>query len=309
VAAFFASHRDAESLRFSSPTTMKNLLPLLLLMLGTSLGWGQVSIQLDIERMQCLAHERVKGVVTITNRSGGELAFESKVSGGVSRSWLSFSMRDSAGRPKPLLVNSVFRKAILPAGRSISREVDLSHLFSVSNVGNYAVTAHVTQLDSEGSTYTSNSGHFTVGGGTTLYTQNFGVPKSPASKRTYNVITFNDGRRTSIYAQVMNSTTGRSISTFRLSEYLSFSRPQMALDTKNQLNILYLANPEIFVHATVNQDGMMTGTQYFKRTNAQGPRFVNYKDGRLGVLGASPYDPKEAAAAVPQARSASERPK
>lgn len=287
---------------------MKTLLPLLLLMLGTSLGWGQVAIQLSVDRMQYLAHERVKGVVTITNRSGGELVFESKVNGGVTRSWLTFSMRDSAGRAKPLLINSVFRKAILPAGRSISREVDLSHLFSVNNVGNYSVTAHVTQLDSAGSTYTSNSGHFTVGGGTTLYTQNFGVPKSPAPKRTYNVITFNDGKRNSIYAQVMNSITGRSISTFRLSEYLSFSSPQMALDTKNQLNILYLANPEIFVHATVNQDGMMTDTKYFRRSNARGPRFVTYNDGRLGVLGASPYDPKKEAAAAPQARSATDRP-
>jgi len=248
------------------------------------------------------------GVVTITNRSGGELAFESKVNGGVTRSWLSFSMRDSAGRAKPVLIDSVFRKALLPAGRSISREVDLSHLFSVSSVGNYAVTAHVTQLDSEGSTYTSNSGHFTVGGGNAIFTQNFGVPKSPSLKRTYNVLTFNDGKRTSIYAQVMNATTGRSISTFRLSEYLSFSRPQMAVDTKNQLNILYLANPEIFVHATVNQDGMMTETKYFQRTNARGPRFVSHHDGSLQVLGASPYDPKKAAAAAPQARSATDRP-
>lgn len=288
---------------------MKTLLPLLIMMLGTSLGWGQVAIQLSVDRMQYLAHERVMGVVTITNRSGGELTFESKVNGGVTRSWLTFSMRDSAGRPKPLLVNSVFRKAVLPAGRSISREVDLSSLFSVSSVGNYAVTAHVTQLDSQGSTYTSNSGHFTVGGGTTIYTQNFGVPNTPAPKRTYNVVTFNDGKRTSIYAQVMNTVSGRSISTFRLSEYLSFSRPQMALDTKNQLNILYLANPEIFVHATVSQDGMMTGTKYFKRTNARGPRFVTLNDGGLAVLGASPYDPKKAAAAAPHARSASERPK
>ncbi|YCM46472.1 hypothetical protein V2O64_10625 [Verrucomicrobiaceae bacterium 227] len=287
---------------------MKILLSLLLLMLGTSLGWGQVAVQLEVERMQYLSHERVMGVVTITNRSGGELSFESKISGGVTRSWLNFSMRDSSGRTKPVLLHSVFRKAVLPAGRSISREVDLSRLFSVSAMGNYSVTAHVTLLDGDGSSYTSNSGHFTVGGGNTIFTQNFGVPKSGAPKRTYNVISFNDGKRTSIYAQVMNVTTGRSISTFRISEYLTFSRPQIAIDTKNQLNVLYLANAEIFVHATINQDGMMTGTKYFQRSNARGPRFVTDNEGRIRVLGATPYDPKKAAAAAPKARSATDRP-
>jgi hypothetical protein len=121
-------------------------------------------------------------------------------------------------------------------------------------------------------------------------------------------LTFNDGRRTSIYAQVMNVSTGFSLSTFRLSEFLGFSKPSMALDGKNQLHVLYLANPEIFVHAIVNQDGQHIGTKYFKRVGGRSPRFVAFADGKLEVAGAIPYDPEKEAQKNPAARKASERP-
>lgn len=276
-------------------------------MLGTTLGWGQVSVQLQLERRQYLAHEKVKGVVTIVNRSGRDITYLSRDGRGLTRSWLDFSMRDTAGRQKPKLVNLGFRKAVLPAGRSIAREVDLGRIFAVTGVGNYAVTAHVTELGVDDVTYTSNSAHFTVGGGNIIYRQHFGVPKSPAPKREYNVVTFNDGKRNSIYAQVMNTVSGRSLSTFRLSNFLTFHQPQMALDAKNQLHILYLAAAETFVHATISQDGMLTGTKYYKRSQGRGPRFVNYKN-QVTVLGATPFDPSKVAASGPRPRSASERP-
>jgi hypothetical protein len=278
-----------------------------LFLAGALSCWGQVSVQLELERRQYLAQERVTGVVTIVNRSGREITYLSQDGRGMSRSWLDFSMRDTAGRQKPKLINLGFRKAILPAGRSISREVDLGRIFSITSVGNYAVTAHVTELGADDVTYTSNSAHFTVGGGNTIYRQPFGVPQSPAPKREYSVITFNDGKRNSIYAQVMNTVTGRTISTFRLSNCLTFHPPQMILDSKNQLHILYLAAAEVFVHVSVNQDGMLTETKYFKRAQGRAPRFVNYED-QVSVLGATPYDPTDSSAGKPRRRSASERP-
>ncbi|MFT6179791.1 MAG: hypothetical protein ACJAQT_002988 [Akkermansiaceae bacterium] len=288
---------------------MKTILTFCILALSTALVSAQVSVDIKVDRSQYLAHEPVTAVVTITNRSGRALSFVSKAEGSIAHSWLDFSMRDSGGRGMQKRNNKVFQKAMIPAGRSMARRVNLSSMFNVSRVSNYAVTAHVSQPGLDDTTYTSNSGHLTVGGGNTIYSQPFGVPKSRSSKREYNVITFNDGSKTSIYAQVMDSTTGYALSTFRLSEYLSFVAPQTALDGKNQLHILYLANPEIFVHATVNQDGAHTGTKYFKRVGGRQPRFVPFADGEVAVSGAVPYDPKKEAEKAPTARRASERPK
>lgn len=268
-----------------------------------------MSVDIKIDRPQSLAHEPVTAVVTITNRSGRTLNLVSQSEGSIAHSWLDFSMRDASGRGMQKRHNKVFQKAVIPAGRSMARRVNLSSMFNVTRISNYAVTAHVSQPGLDDTSYTSNSGHFTVGAGSNIYKQPFGVPKSPAPKREYNVITFNDGRKTSIYAQVMDTTTGYALSTFRLSEYLSFVEPKMALDGKNQLHVLYLANPEVFVHATVNQDGSLTGTKYYKRVGGRQPRFVPFSDGKIGVSGAVPYDPKKAREKAPTARRASERPK
>jgi len=281
---------------------------ILLFTLCFSVSHAQVSVKIKMDRSQYLAHEPVTAVVTITNRSGRELSFASKAEGSIAHSWLDFSMRDAAGRGMSKRHNKVFQKAVIPAGRSMSRRVNLSGIFTVSRVSNYAVTAHVSQPGLDDTSYTSNSGHFTVGSGNTIYQQPYGVPKSSAPKREYKVVTFNDGRRTSIYAQVMNVDTGFALSTFRLSEFLSFVDPQMALDGKNQLHVLYLATPEIFVHATVNQDGGHSGTEYFKRVGGRQPRFVSFSDGKIAISGAVPYDPKKEAETRQKARSTSERP-
>ena len=287
---------------------MKTLLLLCISALCSTVSHAQVSVSIKMDRSQCLANEPVTAVVTITNRSGRELSFMSKAEGSIAHSWLDFSMRDAGGRGMQKRHNKVFQQAVIPAGRSMARRVNLSGMFNVSRVSNYAVTAHVSQPGLDDTSYTSNSGHFTVGGGTTIYKQPFGVPKSKAQKREYKVITFNDGKKTSVYAQVMNLTTGQTLSTFRLSEFLSFVEPQMTLDGKNQLHILYLASPEVFVHATVNQNGGLVSTNYFKRVGGRKPRFVAFSDGKIVISGATPYDPKKAAQEAPRARSTSERP-
>ena len=122
---------------------MKNLLILLLTALSTFVAVGQVSISLKVDRRQYLKYEPVTAIVTITNRSGRELDFTSKLEGTIAHSWLDFSMRDSGGRAMQKRHNKVFQRAVIPAGRSMSRRVNLSGMFGVAKVGNFAVTAHV----------------------------------------------------------------------------------------------------------------------------------------------------------------------
>lgn len=288
---------------------MKILRSLLILAFVAQSAPGQVAISLKLDRRQYLEHEPVTAVVTITNRSGRELDFTSRLEGGIAHSWLDFGVRDSSGRPVTKRHHKVFQRAVIPAGRSMARRVDLSGMFAISRTGNYSVTAHVRRPGVDDTAYGSNSGHFTVGGGTILQRSPFGVPNSPATKREYRVVSFNDGKRNSIYVQVMNLTSGLPIATNRLSDYLSFVKPKIAIDGKNQLHVLYLGSPEIFVQASVNQDGRFISTQYFKRAGGRHPRFVAFSDGKVVVSGGIPYDPKKEAAARAIARKVSERPK
>lgn len=272
-------------------------------------AFAQVSVQVQPDRRQYLANEPVTAVVTITNRSGRELSFVSTAEGRIAHSWLDFSMRDTVGTAMPKITNRVFSKAVIPAGQSMSRRVNLSSMFSVARVGNYAFTAHVRQPGLDDSGYTSNSGHFTVGSGHVVFKQQYGVPGQPAPKREFRVVTFNDGERTSIFVQVMDAVLERAIASNRLSEFLPFVTPQTVIDGKNNLHVLYLGSPEIFVQVSLDQNGQTTATRYYRRVDGRVPRFVTFANGEVRVQGGVPYDPGAEAANQARARKASDRPK
>ncbi len=72
------------------------------------IGLGQVSVTLKVDRRQYLEHEPVTAVVTITNRSGRQLDFSSRLEGKIAHSWLDFSMRDSSAREMSKRHHKVF---------------------------------------------------------------------------------------------------------------------------------------------------------------------------------------------------------
>ena len=135
------------------------------MLLGSLVGSAQLNVHLAIERNQYLAHEPVYAVVTVTNRSGRALELFSEKKGGIAHSWLNFSMRTSGGRPLPKLTNSVFQKAVLPAGQAIKRRVNLNQIFGISRVNSYSVSTSIRQSGIDTMTYSSNSAHFNVAGG------------------------------------------------------------------------------------------------------------------------------------------------
>lgn len=279
----------------------------LLLLLSSLTSLAQVSVYLQFSRKQYVANEPIRAQVTITNRAGRDLKLQSQFRGGFAQSWLDFTVRDSRGRDLISQTNEVFQAAVVPAGQSIARKVTLNSLYQMAPVGNYMVRANV-QIQGDDVAYTSNLAHATVSQGAEIWRQSFGVPNSASPKREYAVIGFNDGKRLSIYAEVRDKGTGRSLSTFRLSEYLSVTKPQAAIDGKNEMHVLYRANVEVFVHVVVNPDGILKETKYFKRSGGRPPRLV--ASGReVGVRGAAPFDPTKAATVRRGQRRTSDRPR
>ncbi|MGJ8697485.1 MAG: hypothetical protein ACSHYF_14300 [Verrucomicrobiaceae bacterium] len=284
---------------------MNTFLPSLIFGLLVAVSHGQVIVQLQLERPSYLVNEPVRGVVTITNRGGSELFLHSKAEGRITRSWLEFSMRRSGGNALNRLNNAAFRAVNLPAGRALKRTINLSQLYGLTGQGNYSVSARVQIGDQ---VFHSNSAHFAVTDGTVYFKQPFGAPGTPYPNREYRLITFNDGKKTSIYAAVHDAKSKRSLATGRLSEALLFQRPQAAIDGKNNMHVLYLSNPEVFVHAVVNKDGLLAASNYYKRGAAGTPGFVTFASGEIKVRGGIPYDPKAEAAEQNRARRISDRP-
>lgn len=279
-------------------------LTMLFLALFVSIAHAQISVTMKVDRNSYLVNEPVTAVVSITNRSGRELFFHSEANGQVAKSWLDFALRHSGGKPLIRVNNGVFRAAKLPPGQAISRRVNLSSLYRIGQPGNFSTNAKITI---DGLTYQSNATHFSISTGSPLFNQAFGAPGTKYPDREYRVISFNDGRKTSIFAAVHDRKTKMSLATNRLSNVLLFKQPQATLDGKNNLHVLYQSNPEIFVHATVNKDGMMTASKFYKRGASGIPGLMAFANGEIKVRGGIPYDPAKEAKERAKAKTISER--
>lgn len=289
---------------------MKNLQTYLLFLFLAATAQAQVTVSLKIDRPQYLTHEAVSAVVTITNRSGKELFLQSTTKGTLAVSWLDFKMRDGRGKVVARSNQAVFRAAKIPAGQSVARKINLGQMFPLNTSGNFSVVANVREGDdlAQPNIYTSDSERFSINDGRTLFKQRFGAPGTPAPEREYEVLAYNDGQTTSIYASVLDTKRGTSISTFRLSTALLFRAPQASLDGKNNLHVLYLANPAIYVHAKVDTEGNVIDTKYYQRADTSTPQLMAFSNGEIVTQGGIPYDPKAAAEARDSARDITDRP-
>lgn len=286
---------------------MKLFLIVTLLAASVMSSRAQLMVHLKMDRKTYLANEQVSAVVTITNRTGAEVFLRTVPKGRITQSWLDLSVRDGRGRTLSRRRAPEFRAARIPAGQSVAKRIVLNPIYGVNNAGRYSVTATV-RIEETQSVYSSNSGHFGVNNGQKVFSTQFGAPKTKYPKREYRVLSFNDGKRTSIYAAVHDARTKASINTFRLSEALLFNKPSATIDGKSRLHVLYLATPEVYVHAIVDRDGRLSHTQYYKRGLAGAPSFASFANGEVKVRGAIPFDPQKDAAERNRARRISERP-
>jgi hypothetical protein len=200
-----------------------------------------------------------------------------------------------------------FKAVNVPAGRSVARTVDLGEAYRVSNLGRYNGYATVRIPGGEGQIYTSNRIHFNVTKGRVIYAQKIGVPGSK-STRTYRTMTFANQGKNHLYAEVEDGKTGRIIRTFSLGEVLMFRKPEATVDGANNLNVLFMNSPSVWIHAQVSPEGVLMRRDQFKRGAVGDPRLVTFANGEVKTGGAISYNPEAERAQQARVRRLSERP-
>lgn len=256
-----------------------------------------------MSKREYLANESVQVTVTITNRAGRDIFLH----GDGRQSWLDFMFKNERGvLLTPFRMDLGFKAVNLPAGRAVTKSVILSDFFRVSDLGRYGGNATVRMPDSS-TIYSSNRIHFNVTKARAIYIQKVGVPDEKTT-REYQVMTFNNDRKTHLYVQVEDGKTGRILRNFSLGESLQFRKPQFTVDGANTLHVLFLNTPSMFIHARVNYDGKLVGREYFKRGTTGDPRLITFANGEVKTAGGIPYDPAAVQAQRAKVRRLSERP-
>lgn len=266
---------------------------------------AQIRLSMKMSASQYVAHEPVLATVTITNHAGRDLLIFSEGVGRGSISWLDFSVSSGRNSLTPRTKLS-FKAVTIPAGRSISKTIDLTGLYRVTEAGNFRAFATV-RLPDGGGAFNSNSVPFNVTKGKMVFQQRVGDPKG-RSVREFQLSIHNSSQKSSLYAHVIDIRTGRTLQAFRMGDLISYKKPKARVDRKNVLHVLYLAAPNTYAHGRVTPDGKYLGTVYFKPAPGSKPALATFGSGDVVVSGGITYDPKAERQQRGQIRKLSERP-
>ncbi len=265
---------------------------------------AQLAASLTLSKRNYLAGEPVVANVSVSNHAGQALTFY----GDGRRQWLDFIIKDAKGNPVTAANTAVFGKMSIPAGATMTREVNLAQQFLLSEPGNYSVTAVVHMPDESGGSASTNRVPFVQSPGVVYWTQKVGLPGSGGKLREYRILNFSGDRKEQIYAQIIDVSSGRNVRTFLLGDVLMMRKPVVTIDKNQRMHVLFLATPSMYVHCQIDTDGRLVDRGIHQRGAVGDPQLLTYGDGTVAVANSIPYDPVATEEAKAKIRKASDRP-
>ncbi len=280
---------------------MRFLLPLLLFLLPAT---AQFIVQIKPTKAQYVAHEDIEITLSITNRAGKQLTLTGKKFD----NWLDINIYDQRRNLLPYKgTPPIFKAVRLPAGQTVEKRINLSEFYDLTRYGRYSLTADVNLPGNTEEVMRSNTGVFTITNGRVLTTQKIGIPGT-ISARGYEVIRFNNDKRSHIYVKITNDFTKQVESCQALSQHVPFEDPQVALDRSNNLHLLYLITHSTYIHHVLNPQGQVIKRNYHRPGSYGKPRLESFAKGDVKVAGTVIFDPVKAREEARQDKKLSERP-
>lgn len=265
-----------------------------------SVSFGQVTISIKPNKKSYLAGEAVIAEITLTNNTGREVEMK-RID---NLPWLDILVTESRTEaPLTQIRFPDFPKVVIPAGKQVSRKVDLRHLYVLQKIGYYKMQAIVRTSGLGNNMYGSKKILFDVQNGRTVATRT--VSNALGGRVTYVLCTLVNDNKQSLYVQVKDD-SNNIIGATVLAPWLTGYNPIIKTDANSCLHVFFQTTPKYFVYASVSPEGKRMDAQYYGRMPGAVPRLVNGADGSVSVSGAYRFDPKEYKET--KARSATELP-
>ncbi|MFD2255170.1 hypothetical protein ACFSSA_00650 [Luteolibacter algae] len=285
---------------------MMRIFPIVAVLVGSCMAsYGQLATSLSLNKKNYVAGEPVIAEVIITNHSGQDLTLSSTRE----LPWLAFVVTNSRGNPVTTRKLNAFGALKIKVGESLAKRVDLSEYFMLSSQGNFAASAVIRDPHGKVNGSSTNRLLFNLNPGRTYWTQKVGVKNDRgAETREMRLITFSNGQKTQLYAQVTDGHTGVPMRTFLLGDAMMLRKPMVTLDSAQRMHVMFLATPSMWVHCQVSADGKLVDRDIHQRASQGDPVLMAYGDGSVRVVNSIPYDPEAVKKEQSTIRKASDRP-
>jgi hypothetical protein len=260
-------------------------LSLALVLGAVSTALAQLSVEVRLEQEQFLAGESIIAAVRITNRSGQTLHL------GEDEDWLTFTVDSTDRRLMPRLDDPLVVGGFdLETSKVATKRVNLSPCFPLAQPGRYSVTATV-KVKEWGAERSSRPKSFNVLSGSSLWEQEFGVPRKPGDTnalpeiRHYSLHQANFLKgQLRLYFRLTDPTGAHVLKVVPIGIMLSFSRPEAQVDQESKLHVLYLNGPHSYSYTVFDPDGTLLLRQTYDFTDAR-PALKLSTDSRIYVSG------------------------
>ncbi len=250
---------------------------------------AQVQVDVALKRSLYMVYEPLICNVTITNLSGGTLTLEDTPR----EKWFGFQIETVDGRPLPPINPNYQNQTVeIEAGQRLTRSINMTPLYPLSEFGTYRVRAavYVSQL---GRYFVSPQLNIEITEGRQLWQQTVGVPEGlgQGRARTFTILAHRLPRTTMLYLRVEDKEAGVIYCTTQLGRFITFASPDIEIDGGNQIHILQNTAPKAFLYSHFDVNGKVLKQQAYQAYDVR-PYLVRKPDASVNVVGGVPYDPK-----------------
>ena len=239
---------------------------------------GQIQVDLKFKRLQYIAFEPVIATVIITNLAGRAIELRNSED----LPWYGFEVTAKDGRTLPPLPHPPEASLQMAAGASVTRKINLTPLFPITDLGVYHVRANVYFADLNKFFY-AGAKVIEVTNARPIWQRTVGDPESSAA-RTYSLMTNRFPDHTSLYVRVEDKQNSLVYGTYSLGRVISFDEPQAEIDRQNQLHVLQPSAPRIWSYSVVGLDGRLLKHATYSQTRST-PRLRRTAEGAVGIAG------------------------
>ena len=250
----------------------------LALLLGALSAEGQIQVDLKFKRLQYIAYEPVIATVTITNLAGRDIELRDDHE----QHWYGFEVTANEGRTLGPIRQGNEPPLKIAAGSSVTRKINLTPLFPISDLGVYHVRANVFFADLNKFFY-ARAKVFQVTSARPIWRRTVGDPAG-GGVRTYSLMTNRFPDHTSLYVRVEDQENSLVFATYSLGRLISFDEPHAEVDRHNQLHVLQCSAPRIWSYSVVGLDGRLLKHATYSQTRST-PRLRRTPDGAVAVSG------------------------
>jgi hypothetical protein len=262
---------------------------------------GQIQVDLKFSRLQYIAYEPVLATVTITNLAGRDIELRDDYD----QHWYGFEVTGNEERTLAPLPRAAEPPLQIAAGTSVTRKINLTPLFPISDLGTYHVRANVFFADLNKFFY-ARPKVIEITNARPIWQRTVGDPEG-AGVRTFSLMTNRFPDHTSLYVRVEDKTNSLVYATYSLGRVIAFDEPHAEIDRQNQLHVLQCSAPRIWTYSIVSPNGRLLKRVSYAEARSM-PRLRRSDDGKVTVSGGIPDLPAAPPAGGRAAAKLSDRP-